>query len=113
MKRRKMYTGNEGRILSKEEVANGVNNHALLHSGDSDYLKFEFIGKEIFERLLSVHGCVGLRTYPLNDGTGGVVHIPVDAKGNELPVDENNGLKDGPPQQGGGGSGVRCPPSCG
>lgn len=108
-----MYTGTEGRILSKEEVVNGVHNHALLHSEDDDYLKFEFIGKEIFDKLLSVHGCVGLRSYRLTDGSGGTALVPVDANGNELPVDENNGLKDGPPQQGGGGGGVKCPPSCG
>lgn len=107
-----MYTGNEGRILSKEEVKTGVDNEALLHAEDPDYLKFEFIGRDIYEQLLSLPGCVGLRNYIMNDNRRGVALVPVDSDGKPIPTEELGGLKDGAPGAGGGG-GVKCPTSCG
>lgn len=101
------YTGKEGVVIS-----NSIANKLIVEQEDKfakeeDYFKFIVVGKYFLESIGDK--AVAFRLYPVK---GQIIIRPVDENGNEINVpDEIQGLKDGAPDNSGGGTN-RCPNQC-
>jgi len=95
------FTGKENHLISLVEA--GALTKAYRESVTRGIVKGGFFGRNIYDRILSQEGCVGVRNYfaAYNDGTPTLVLVGVDEKGNDIV----EGLL--------GEDVLPCPPFCG
>lgn len=118
--------GNEGEILSEQEINDSCQNYANTFSTDESFLQFIIFGKRFIKALLAVEGAKGLKlkmALRYNDQTGTQqlypIPVAVDKHGNELPFPEDVEVDEEQDEEGGiqimgddDPAPVRCPASC-
>lgn len=131
------FTKNAGRILDPKETQTMTGAYRtrkvdVVGIKPDEYVRSEFFGINQVQHLLDQEGCVGLRIHhakrwedakgnPTDAANGQlkprVLLTGVDAKGNDMPIAEDEaGLKDMPGGIGGMkalGLGLPCPQHCG
>ena len=78
------YTGNENHAITLDQAATYIQNFRKNPSVPS--LKGGYFGRNIFEKILAQHGCVGIRYYyaATNEGSPTIVLVGVDSTGNDM-----------------------------
>lgn len=108
------FSKTSGEIVSKEQHKQWVDTY--LSSAGEGAPRSEFFGKRFLKELM--RQCKGNSSgvwidYGRDVNGLRLVVVPADKEGKRLDIPiELNGLKDGAPQNGGGGSSTRCPNSC-
>jgi hypothetical protein len=94
-------TGNENHVITLDQAVKMVQNYQTFPRVPS--IKGGYFGRNIFDKILSQSGCVGVRFYyaQKDDGTSTVVLVGVDNMSNDM----TNGVL--------GDIIVPCPPYCG
>lgn len=109
------FSKESGEIVSKETHKQWVDNY--LETAGEGAPRSEFFGKRFLKELMrQCNGASSGVWIDFGRDINGLrlVVVPADKEGKRLEVPvELNGLKDGPPATGGGGSVTRCPNSCG
>ncbi len=95
------YTGNENHVITLDQAVKYVQNFKNFPAAPT--IKSLYFGKNIFDKILSQPGCVGIRCYygKADDGTSNLVLVGVDGGGNDI----TSGIL--------GDIGWPCPPFCG
>ncbi len=93
LKNRVMFTGKENHSITLAEARHFVDNHRdgkqlfdrHVDRRDSDQIKGGYFSREIYEKILSQEGCVGIRNYfaENTDGTPTIVMVGVDTRGHD------------------------------
>ncbi len=80
---RVMFTGKENHSITLAEARHFVDNHR--NGKDDDGIKGGYFSREIYEKILSQEGCVGIRNYfaENTDGTPTIVMVGVDTRGHD------------------------------
>jgi hypothetical protein len=78
------YTGYENHVITLSQAAKCIQNFASNPTISG--IKGAYFGRNIFDKILSQPGCVGLRYYyaKKDDGTATIVLVGVDGTGNDL-----------------------------
>jgi hypothetical protein len=98
--RPQQYSGQENHSISLDQAAKYVQNFKNFPRTPS--IKGGFFGKNIFDKILSQTGCVGIRYYYGQDdgGASNLVLVGVDGSGNDM----TSGVM--------GELSIPCPPYC-
>lgn len=77
-------TGNENHVVSLDEAVKYITN--FTSKPDVPTIKGGYFGRNIFDKLLSQTGCVGIRYYyaKTDSGVATIVLVGVDGAGNDL-----------------------------
>jgi hypothetical protein len=80
----RLYTGNENHAVSLDQAVKCVQNFAA--KPEAPTIKGGYFGRNIFDKLLSQGGCVGIRYYyaKTDSGVATIVLVGVDSTGNDL-----------------------------
>ena len=80
----KPYTGNENHVVSLDQAVKYIQNFAA--KPEAPTVKGGYFGRNIFDKLLSQGGCVGIRYYyaKTDSGIATIVLVGVDNSGNDL-----------------------------
>jgi hypothetical protein len=78
------YTGNEDHVVTLDQAVKFVQNFSS--NPTTPDIKGGYFGKNIFDKILSQSGCVGIRYYyaKTDAGVATLVLVGVDASGNDL-----------------------------
>jgi hypothetical protein len=78
------FTGNENHMISLDVATRYVQNFSKKPTAPT--IKGGYFGRNIFERILSQDGCVGIRCYyaKTDSGESTLVLVGVDSTGNDL-----------------------------
>lgn len=82
--RPQQYTGQENHVITLEQAVKYVQNFKSFPRTPST--KGAYFGRNIFDKILSQGGCVGIRYYYGQDdnGNSNMVLVGVDSRGNDL-----------------------------
>jgi hypothetical protein len=82
--RPQQYTGQENHVISLDQAVKYVQN--FKNFPRTPAVKGGYFGRNIFEKMLSQAGCVGIRYYYGQDdnGASNIVLVGVDAGGNDM-----------------------------
>lgn len=78
------FTGNENHVITLDQAVKYIHNFRSNRTVPA--INGGYFGRNIFEKILSQEGCVGLRYYYANqdDGAPTLVLVGVDSTGNDL-----------------------------
>jgi hypothetical protein len=98
--RPQQYTGQENHSITLDQAVKYVQNFKNFPKAPA--IKGAYFGRNIFDKILSQGGCVGIRYYYGQDdnGASNLVLVGVDASGNDM----TGGVM--------GDLGIPCPPIC-
>lgn len=107
-------TGKEGKYYSDVELAQRQQAYSLRYSEDPAYTSWEILGNRFINSLQKVEGCRGLKIVNImeEDGQTGIMLVPVDKSGNELPFPEPEENEDGETATKGDPPVPKCPFTC-
>jgi hypothetical protein len=82
--RQQQFTGNEDHVIALDLAIRYVQNFSS--SPTVPNIKGAYFGRNIFDKILSQPGCVGLRYYyaKKDDGSHTIILVGVDSNGNDL-----------------------------
>jgi hypothetical protein len=82
--RQQQLTGNENHVITLDQATKYVQNYTSNPTAPT--IKGAYFGRNIFDKILSQPGCIGLRYYyaKKDDGTATLVLVGVDGTGNDM-----------------------------
>ena len=77
-------TGNENHAITLDQAVKYIQNYTSNPTAPN--IKGAYFGRNIFDKILSQNGCIGLRYYyaKKDDGTPTIVLVGVDTTGNDI-----------------------------
>jgi len=83
MKKENVFTGKENHCITLAEARHFVDNFRKVN--DADVVKGGYFSRELYEKILSQDGCVGIRNYfaETTDSTPTIVVVGVDSGGHD------------------------------
>ena len=83
MKNENVFTGKENHCITLAEAKHFVETHRKVKEADA--IKGGYFSREIYEKILSQEGCVGIRNYfaETTNGTQTIVMVGVDSRGHD------------------------------
>ena len=99
--RPQQFNGNENHTITLDQAVKYINN--FKNFPKTPTIKGAYFGRNIFDKILSQPGCIGIRYYyaQKDDGSSNLVLVGVDGSGNDITV----GIL--------GDEAFPCPPYCG